>query len=357
MKKTKILFVLPNLLPGGAEKVTINILKSLDKNLFDINLLLIKKIGIYEELLPRYVNIIDLNKNKTLYSYYSFISNIKKINPDIIFSSLNRTNILLLLSRVFFPKIKIVLREPNMPSKDLHTAPIMTQYLTKKLYKYADLIIAQTDEMRNEIIEHYSNIKSNSIITINNPIDTNDIDFKIKEIPRNLFPSDKKIIVAAGSLIKRKGFDILINAFNIIYKDKKDLELYILGDGIEKDNLQIQVNKLNLNKNIHFLGYKSNPYIYFKKADLFVLSSKWEGLPNVVLECLYLGIPVVITDCVNFTSEIVKKSKMGEVVDIDDVDSMAESILKVLNSDFKESKFDYQNFDFNKLFINVMEKK
>lgn len=356
MKKNKLLFVLPNFLAGGAERVTINIIRQIDKNLFDISLLVIKSQGEYKNLIPEYVEIIDLNKSKTVYSFVPFFKAIRRIKPDIIFSSLNRTNILTLLSKFFYKESKIVIREPNMPSKELENLPFMTRVLTQKLYRLANLVIAQTDEMRNEIIEYFDGLGEKDVITIHNPIDKMYINRMMKdnESPYLHLSKKTKVVITVGSLIRRKGLDVLLKAFQkSLLKDDNKI-LYILGKGIEENTLKEQTKQLGISEKVVFHGFEQNPFIYLKFADLFVLSSRLEGLPNVVLESLYVKTPVVITNCVPYVSNLVLESKMGKVVDIDNIDNMSEEIDNVLNTpSCSKGSYEQNNYNFNDLFRNI----
>ena len=358
MRKIKILFVLPNLMAGGAERVTLNIIRQLESSQFEIYLLLINDYGEYKNLIPPNVKILNLNKSKTIYSVMSFIKVISKIKPEIIFSSLNRTSILTLFSKLFYSKSLIIIREPNMPSKELNNLPLLTKLLTKKLYKYASIVIAQTDEMREEILNSFHSLDKNNVLTINNPIDKEYINSSINN---NLSPYKKiknlKNILAIGSLTKRKGFDILLNAFKLVLEKKPNINLYILGKGEEKKELLNLAKKLGIENKIKFEGFQSNPYIYLKHADLFVLSSRYEGLPNVVLEALYIKTPVVITNCVPFISNIVVNSKMGYVVEVENIEDMAEKIEKSLEKDYSQiEQYEQFNFDFNNFFFNLYKR-
>ena len=150
MKKTKVVFFLPNLHGGGAERVSITMLRKLDKSKFDITLVLVKKVGDFIELVPSNVNIIDLNLQKTIFSYFKFRNIIQKIQPDIVFSTLIRThNVLYLALYGIQNKPKIILRSPNSPKLLLENNQLgrWSRFLLEKAYKRANLILAQTPEM------------------------------------------------------------------------------------------------------------------------------------------------------------------------------------------------------------------
>ncbi|HIC87372.1 MAG TPA: glycosyltransferase, partial [Aquificae bacterium] len=142
---------------------------------------------------------------------------------------------------------------------------------------------------------------------------------------------------------------LLLKAFS---KLDNNYRLYILGEGEEKDNLIKLADKLNIKDRVYFLGFQKNPYKYLAQADLMVLSSKVEGLPNVVLEANALGIPVVAFDCPGGTREIIKNGLNGFLVKCGDVDKLAFYIEKAVNYNWDKSKiikYIKENFSVEKI--------
>jgi len=330
-KKIKILFFLPHLVGGGAERVTINIIKLLNKELYDITLVVLSKKGPSYNLLPKDLHIIDLNVNKTIFSIFKLKKTIQVIKPNIIFSSIFRGHIALYFSILGINcKANIILRSPNSPKLILERKEL--NFYMKKLldlvYKRADKIIAQTPEMKNEIVKYHF-INPNKIKVFLNPIDTKLIDNKTKNI-KNPFSLNDINIVAAGRIIEQKGFDILIKSMKIVINSNNNFKLYIIGEDVigEQINLEKLVKKYNLEDNIVFLGYQDNPYKYYCYSDLYVLSSRWEGLPNTILENLYLEKPIVATKCIPFMESLINDKKNGFLVDIENIEQLAEAILK-----------------------------
>lgn len=353
--KRKILFFMPNLDGGGAERVTTNIIRQLDKNSFDVFLVLTVKTGEYIELIPSEVEIIDLDTGKISKSFFELRCILKKIKPDIIFSSLFLTNILLYLSSFgLLKKTKMILRSPNSPKLILENKgmSIYIKYLLELAYKKADLVLAQTPEMKSEIVK-YHNIESEKIQVFLNPIDKNFIDSQILNTV-NMFDENNINVVAAGRLHKQKGFDTLIIAFKKVIEKNNKFRLFIIGqDKGEEENLRKIVDSLELNNYIELLGFQKNPYKYYYYSDLFVLSSRWEGLPNAILENLYLKKPIVSTKCIPFMSKLIKDKKNGFLVEVDSSDEMASSILNYKNLNFTA---DYNGENINEIFNEILKK-
>jgi glycosyltransferase involved in cell wall biosynthesis len=316
MKKRKILFTLPNLNGGGAERVIINIIKSLDREKFDIKLLLIDRIGVYFEYVPEYVEIISLDVKRTRNALPKLIKKINTIKPDILFSTLNRMNLLVLMASFFInSNIKLYVREPNLPSAQIKNNNFTWWYKTmiKILYPRAYKIVAQTDEMNKEIHKYFG-IKKEKIITLINPIDKETIDKNLKDA-ENPFEDGFVNFVAVGRLSHQKGFDTLIEAMNGVVKENKKYRLYILGEGEDRKKLEDLITKSKLDNNVYLLGFQNNPHKYIKYSNGFILSSRWEGLPNVVLESMHIGTPVIMAKVNEYCERLIVENNLGIVVE------------------------------------------
>lgn len=344
--KTRILIYMPNLSGGGAEKVVVNIIKLIDKNCYDIHLVLAQETGEYLNLIPKYVHLHSLSSRKVMFSIFKLYKKIDEIKPDIIFTSLIRTSIALYLALFFLPgkKIKVIHRSPNSPKLLLKNKQLsfFMRYLLQKAYQHASLIIAQTPEMKSEINQYY-NVSLDKIKVYLNPIDKEQIDKSLQNT-RNPFNEKNINIVAAGRLTYQKGFDTLILSFKKVTEYNEKFKLYIIGQGSlnEINKLKESISNNKLEKNVFLLGFQANPYVYFKFANLYVLSSRWEGLPNTILENLYLNKPIVATKCIPFMDELIHNKKNGLLVNIDDKEALTNAILQYqsIDTNYKTLSFD-----------------
>tara|TARA_Y100001970_G_C14259811_1_gene879189 strand:- start:16790 stop:17857 length:1068 start_codon:yes stop_codon:yes gene_type:complete len=349
-KRKKILFALPNLIGGGAERVLVNIINQVDSKKYKIFLLLLNKQGPLHSCLTNEIHIIDLNIKRTRYSLFKVIKAINKINPNVVFSTTHRMNIIVLVASFLTKnKVKVIAREPNMPSLLINNKQLTSIKLKiiSFLYKNAFKIIAQTDEMKKDIVKIY-NVLEQNVFTIYNPIDYDFID-KSADSGQDPFNHNYINIVASGRIIDQKAYDVLIKAFKIVIEKNPNFRLYILGDdvvGLKQELLEL-VEKLKLDSFIFFEGFVKNPYSYYKYSDLFVLSSRWEGLPNTVLENLYLEKPIVVTDCINYLSDLIINGENGFIVPVNDYKILGE---KILNYNRLEPKNTYIPTDINVLF-------
>ena len=324
MKKISIIFILPDLETGGAERIATTIANHLPREKFEPKILLLRKEGGYLELLKEDVEIIDLKIQRIRNSLIPILKEIKIRKPDIVFSGFGEINAYLSLFIKLFPKTKFIARETNVVSQHVTRKEIRFFY---KFYNNFHKIICQSDDMQNDLIENF-NIEKEKIIKINNPVDFEFIEEKLKISTKpESFKSDFKNIVAIGNLSSRKGFDNLLKVFSHLKNEK--ILLHILGDGRDKERLNQMKKDLKL-ENVFFHGQQKNPYQYLKFADLFILSSRYEGFPNVLLEAGACGIYALANNCKGGISEIIQPKINGEIGDIENPEKFADKIVSIL---------------------------
>jgi len=332
-KKKTIAFMLPSLVAGGAERVFVNLLKEFDRSRFYLHMIVVNPTGPYLKTVPDDIAFHGLGYKKVSWAIPEIVNTIRKINPDIIISTLDHLNVALLLVKPFLPnKTLLFLRECNLTSCNLAIGfkNVVFRMVKKRLLKFADRIICPANAIKNDLQINFG-IRPDKMITIYNPV-------QVEVIRSNLQPHDPGKhssvykIVSAGTLEHRKGFDLLINVMSKIVKKNNKVHLTLLGDGPEKENLRKQINSLSLSDNVRLAGYQKNPFIYFSKADLFVLSSRYEGLPNVMLESLACGTPVVAFNCPGGIDEIIVNESQGALVPENDVQALSKAIEKQMGS-------------------------
>lgn len=325
---------MPNLGGAGAERVISILLNHLDRKLFIPKLIILKKNGRNTFLsdLNSDVEIISLGlKSRLRFSVISFIIRlirvIRRESPDILFMGAGTINafvspFLFLLSN----RTKKIARESNLPS---HFEKIrLIRWMYKKFYNNYDVIIAQSDDMVSELINNFDIIPS-KIKKINNPVDVDYIRKKIMEDSQVLFPEDKINLLAAGRLTYQKGFDLLLNELSGV--KNINYHLTILGEGEEETNLKNQMISLGMQDRVTFKGNVINPYIYMNKADVFILSSRFEGFPNVLLEALTCGCPVLANDCPGGIREIITEGFNGFIFNYE-LRNFSEKLCQTLES-------------------------
>jgi len=189
--------------------------------------------------------------------------------------------------------------------------------------------------MKNDLLDEYL-IDEKKMVVINNPIDFAYINKNLKVKSNFLFDKAKTNIVGIGRLTYQKGFDLLIKAFALICKG--DMCLHIIGQGEDETKLKELCFKLNIKKDVRFWDYQDNPYIYMKQADIFVLSSRYEGFPNVVLEAMACGTQVAAFNCPGGLNEIITHGVNGWLVNTENIDGMAKTVEYALDNPLDSNK-------------------
>lgn len=327
MKKS-IIFILPDLESGGAERIVTTIANHLPREKFSVKIMLLRKEGTYLKILKKDVEVIDLKTLRIRNSLIPILKEIKKRKPDIVFSGFGEVNAYLSMFIRLFPKTQFIARETNVVSKHVTRKEIRFFY---KFYKNYHKIICQSDDMLQDLIQNF-NLDTSKLTKINNPVDFDFIDERlITSYKPESFNSLHKNIVAIGNLSNRKGFDNLLKVFSLLKNES--VHLHILGDGRDKEFLNDMKNKLQL-ENVTFHGRQENPYRFLKFADLFILSSRYEGFPNVLLEAGACGTYSLANNCPGGINEIIQDKINGEISDIENFEAFSESILRILNKTF-----------------------
>lgn len=331
-----ITFILPSLEFGGAEKMVINLANYFCKKNIKVDLILMQKNGIFLKTISNDIKIINLKSKRALYSIFPLIKYLKNNKPNFLISTLNHINIISLISILFSQvKTKIIIRSVNTFSENLKSLPktkrIIQKFLASILYRFADDIISNSEKSADNLAKTLK-LNRKKIKTIYNPTITSEIYKKMEERISHPWLNDKYItIIGVGRLQKVKNFINLIKAIKII-NNKIDVKLIILGEGPERKNLENLVKQLNLEKSVDLLGFTENPYTFMYRANIFVLSSNSEGLPNVLIEAMACGTPVVSTNCPSGPSEILDGGKYGKLVPVNNPEALAKAIIETLEN-------------------------
>jgi len=328
MKKISVMFILPDLETGGAERIITTIANHLSRDRFEPQLLLLRKQGGYLSFLKNDVEIIDINTERIRHSLKPILKEIYSRKPDIVFSGFGEVNAYLSLFIKLFPKTKFIARETNVASQHVTKKEIRFFY---SFYNNYQQIIAQSDDMMNDLIDNF-HVKQHKIMKINNPVDFDFIEEKLLNSRKpECFKYNYKNVVAIGNLSARKGFDNLLKVFSRLKNE--NIILHILGDGKDREILHQMKDFLGL-KHVVFHGRQENPYQFLKYADLFILSSRYEGFPNVLLEAGACGTYSLANNCPGGISEIIQNDINGEIGNIDNPEDFSQKILKILQQSY-----------------------
>lgn len=200
----------------------------------------------------------------------------------------------------------------------------MKLYLIRRAYADADALVGNSRGVTNDFLDF--GMRKDKVHMIYNPLNRE----MIRAMAGNgNHDADRPLVVAAGRLVYQKGFDILLRAFRKV-RDRTNSRLLIIGDGVLKQELINLTDTLGLRDDVTFSGFQQNPWKLMKRATVFCHAARYEGFPNVVLEAMTLGVPVVTTDCHAGPAEITGDGKYGILVPPEDPDSLAREIINVL---------------------------
>lgn len=258
---------------------------------------------------------------------------IRSSKPDAIISFMDRMNVLTLLATRGLG-LNVIISERVDPTY-YHIGKLWS-LLRRVTYPWANMLVAQTDKIGGWIEKH---IAPKKVAVIPNPISYPD-EKKYSEIPLiSLIGETKPVhfIVAMGRLTPQKGFDLLLKAFAKVARSNPEWKLIIFGEGKERDALLQLADRLGIAKSVFLPGIVKNPMTFLRQADLFVMSSRYEGFPNALLEAMACGLPVVSFDCPSGPREIISDGVDGVLAPPENVDALSETISRLI-SDERERK-------------------
>lgn len=330
--KHKIVFIMHEMSMGGAQRVVATLVNNMNKEKYDIHLILFNKSGLLLNSLNNDINIHDLQSKRVFSGSIKLLKLLFYLKPDIVFSSIGHVNLLLGMS---LPLLRRKLANTSFIIREVNNPTIRAKYIKQSqkqdfFYRLVinkfDYVIAQSNFMKNDLINYYG-VNKKLVYVVENPVDVKKIQHLITKVNDFTFPfSNEKInLVAVGALRSQKGFDKLIKAVHLL---DSQYHLYIIGDGKEREQLENLTHTLQLNDKVTFLGFHTNPYVYMNHADLVILSSNYEGFPNVILEANVCGKYVIAFKCPGVNQEIINEGINGTLIECGNVEKLAQGIMK-----------------------------
>lgn len=332
-----IALFLPNLNVGGAERVMLLLAREFRNRGHTVEFILAHSVGPLVHEVPEGVSLVNLNvtsRSKRPLSLgfdaiHKLAHHLRQARPDALLSTLTGANLAAVAARQLANvRTRLVLREANS-LENLRSRWNLA--LIKLIYPWADVFVAITDGIRKDLVNNIR-IPDERIRQIYNPIDIEDLTRKSNAVLDHpwFIPNAPPVVMAVGRLVPQKGFDTLLQAFATV-RQRILARLIILGEGTFRKDLETIIHQSNLSEDVLLPGFVSNPYPYIKQSALFVLSSRWEGFPNVLLEALVLKTSIVATDCHTGPREILATGhNAARLVPVGNAPALAAAMLSIL---------------------------
>jgi len=303
---------------------------------FTVDLVLATVNGPYLSEVLSSVNVVELGQSRVLTSLPWLVRYLRRRKPTALLSAMEHANLISLLAKkISRVNTRVVVSERNnsspMTDNNSRFRSFVIRLMNRYLYRTADAVHAVSHGVALASARRLG-LPSELIQVVYNPVvsqwmqDMSQIDLNFPWLKN----SHSSLILAAGRLTKQKDFKSLIRAFSLV-RSCVNARLVIMGEGELRCDLESLIDEYGLRKSVLLPGFVDNPFAVMKKADLFVLSSAWEGLPNVLIQAMACGIPVVATDCPSGPAEILDNGKWGRLVPVGDEKALARAMLDTLS--------------------------
>lgn len=331
-----IVFVLQDFDEGGVQRVTLKILNQLAKSCDDVTLFILKGEGQLLHLLDKRVKVHKFKHSKVVFSVFSVFRIMKKMTSANIVSAIVQVNILISFLNMLcgFKHYHVITEHTHstLASKNAQRMNLKIAYMMQSMfYMLADKILCVSNGIATDLISRNFMLQRKVRVVFNPVIDDEFFvraDLPIIEDVKN-FIEGKKVILGVGRMVYMKDFELLIDSFFQLQKYCKDSVLVLIGSGPLFNDLESKVAYLKIKEKVYFTGHIDNPLPYFKVADVFLLTSKYEGFGLVLVEALALSKSVVSVDCECGPREII--SNVGTLVAGRDAQNISLAVLNCIN--------------------------
>lgn len=340
----KLAVFVPTLEVGGAERVTVNLARGFADRGYDVDLVLARGGGPLAEEVPSDVTVVDLDivsvpGAEILGSLPGLVRYLRVECPDAMISSMIHANVAAVLAwRLAGVPTHLTVVHHNTPTSVLEESfnprtNRAAHFAAERLYPMADAIVAVSHGVKDDLVETLD-LRPDDVTVVYNPIATPEVLAESFDPPDHPWfgPDEPPVVIGAGRMVPQKDFQTLIEAFATV-RERRNARLLIFGEGDQWEQLERRIAHLGLEDDAVLHEPVDNPTLhqFMQHAGAFALSSRFEGLPTVLIEALICGCPIVSTDCPSGPAEILADGEYGTLVPVGDPDRLAEGIASTLD--------------------------
>lgn len=334
---------------GGAERVLLNLAQGFIQEGLKVDLVVSAGEGLDLWKIPAGVRVINLEAPRVSASLPSLVRYLRQERPIALIPSLHYANEVALLAKYLSGvPVKVLIPEHNELSMELQhhekgSRRRLIPLAARLLYPFADAVVTVSQGVAKDLAQ-LTGLPLDRIQPIYNPVITPQLKELSKESVNHPWfkPGEVPVILGVGRLEDQKDFPTLIRAFAQV-RQKRHARLMILGEGPDRPQIEALIHKLELEKDVALPSFVANPYAYMSRASVFVLSSAWEGMSNVLVEAMAVGTPVISTDCKSGPAEVLGNGQYGQLVPVGESGAMATAVLQVLDGYRKQANSAWLN--------------
>jgi glycosyltransferase involved in cell wall biosynthesis len=320
---------------GGAERVVVTLASYYAAQGYAVDLIVSRREDTYLKEVHPEVRVHYLHTRRRMLAAPRLAKDLREIRPAALLATVN-TFAAVLAQRLARTPTRVILREANTPSIALQAkqpSPFkrtISETAMRWLYPRADAVVAVSKGVAQDLLNLIPQLAPKLTVIYNPVIDPEFYAKADAPVEHPWFqPNQPPVILGVGRHHPQKGFDTLLRAFARM-REQTPARLVILGEGPERPNLERLAAELGVAVDLDLPGFDPNPFRYMRRAGVFVLSSRYEGLPNVLIQAMACGCPVVSTDCPSGPSEILDGGRYGPLVPVDDVEALAHAMAQAL---------------------------
>ncbi|WP_336722575.1 glycosyltransferase [Acinetobacter soli] len=343
----KVALIIPTLGGGGAERTAVLLANGfanagLETYVIAVNLAG-EKSKLKAELSPG-VHLVDLACGQVKYMSRPLVAWLKQVQPDALISTMTHTNIMVYWAKQLSGiTTRLICRETSTASVNLKHRTGLKKWLLQSamrwVYQRCDVLVPVSQGVADDMQQYLGTALPKTHV-IYDPVITPEL-YQLAQaaVEEPWFQPERSIpvIVAAGRLTEAKNYPLLLHAFAQLIQ-RTPAHLFILGEGEQRAELESLIHTLGLQQYVALPGFRANPFAYMAKADVYVMSSKWEGLPGALIQALALKLNIVSTDCPSGPREILEQGRYGVLVPNQDQAALSDALFKILQGDIQTDR-------------------